>query len=325
MQQEKKMFDSELEQFKTLIDLRAFAAAEGYRLDRKKSCRSSAVMRHPESNDKIVIKRGRDGHYEWFSVRTNASGTIIDFVQHLRRVGLGDLRKLLRPWVGKPPVAVSEYPTLRKVEKDRTDVAARYAAMKDATAGHAYLEQERALPSPLLAHKRFVGRIRIDARLNAVFPHFDTEGVCGYEIKNAGFTGFATGGTKGLWLSHEFSDDRRLVICESAIDALSHAALFGEALTRFASISGKLNPRQPALIQAAIERLPLGGDVIAAMDADDDGRKLTGIIKEAFKAAKRDDLRYRVHEPAGFKDFNDQLRGAPQARHASYLKANGPR
>jgi hypothetical protein len=311
------MFDSELEQFKTAINLTAFAAAEGYRLDRKKSCRSSAVMRHPESDDKIVIKRGLDGHYEWFSVRSNAGGTIIDFVQHLHRVGLGDVRKLLRPWIGRPPAAAAEFRALLKVEKDRSGVAARYAAMKDATAGHAYLEKERAIPPSLLAHKRFAGRIRIDARGNAaVFPHFDADGLCGYEIKSAGFTGFATGGTKGLWLSHEFFDDRRLVFCESAIDALSHAALFGEAQTRFASISGNPNPRQPALIQAAIERLPLGGDVIAAMDADEDGHKLAGVIEEAFKAARRADLRFFAHEPMGFKDYNDLLRNMPPTRHA---------
>lgn len=319
------MFDSELEQFKKTINLMAYAAAEGYRLDRKKSCRSSAVMRHPESNDKIVIKRGLDGHYEWFSVRNNAGGTIIDFVQHLRRAGLGDVRKLLRPWIGKPPVAVPKFRALNKVEKDRSGVAARYDAMKDATGGHPYLEKERALPPSLFAHKRFAGRIRIDARGNAIFPHFDADGLCGYEMKNAGFTGFSTGGTKGLWLSIETFDDRRLVFCESAIDALSHAALFGEAQTRFASISGNPNARQPALIQAAIERLPLGSDVIAAMDADEDGRRLAGVIEDSFKAARRADLRFFAHEPTGFKDYNDQLRDMPPTRHAPPMPAAEPR
>jgi hypothetical protein len=35
----------------------------------------------------------------------------------------------------------------------------------------------------------FAGRIRIDVRGNAVFPHIDRDGVCGYEIKNRSFTG----------------------------------------------------------------------------------------------------------------------------------------
>jgi len=319
------MFDPELQEFKTAIDLRAYAAAQGYCLDRKKSYRGSAVMRHPASNDKISIRRGADGHYEWFSVRTNAGGTIIDFVRHLHGLTLGDIRKELRPWLGEPPVRVPAFSALRETGKDRMKVTANYARMKDASAGHPYLEGERGLLPSLLAHERFAGRIRIDARGNAVFPHFDSDGVCGYEVKNAGFTSFASGGSKGLWLSNEFDDDERLVFCESAIDALSFAALFGEARTRFASIGGKPNPQQPALIQAAIERLPHGAEVVAAMDADEDGRKLAGVVTEAFGAAQRHDIRFRVREPVGFKDFNDQLRGEIEMRHASPTLAAEPR
>ena len=53
--------------------------------------------------------------------------------------------------------------------------------------------------------------MRIDSRGNTVFPHFDAAGLCGYEIKNRGFTGFAAGGKKGLWFSHARPDDRCLV------------------------------------------------------------------------------------------------------------------
>jgi hypothetical protein len=101
-------------------------------------------------------------------------------------------------------------------------------------AGHPYLESERAIPAALLQSERFAERMRIDARGNAVFPHFDREDLCGFEIKNRGFTGFASGGSKGLWLSQETPDDIRLVFCESAIDALSYAVLFPENRTRLA-------------------------------------------------------------------------------------------
>jgi len=61
--------DQELEKFKTDIDLRAYATAQNYQLDRKESWSGSSVMRHP-NNDKIVIKRNvADGHYLYFSVR----------------------------------------------------------------------------------------------------------------------------------------------------------------------------------------------------------------------------------------------------------------
>jgi hypothetical protein len=67
--------------------------------------------------------------------------------------------------------------------------------MKDAVSGHPYLE--RALPASLLAHDRFAGQVRIDDRGNAVFPHFDAQGLSQYELKNVGFTGFASGGQEG--------------------------------------------------------------------------------------------------------------------------------
>jgi len=95
------MFDAELDSFKTNIDLRAYAAGQGYQLDGKQSWRGTAVMRHPLSNDKVIIKRGIDGHYIYFSVRDERdNGTIIDFVQFRQRLSIGAVRKELRPWIG---------------------------------------------------------------------------------------------------------------------------------------------------------------------------------------------------------------------------------
>jgi len=304
--------DAELESFKTGIDLRAYAAAQGYQLDRKASWRGTSVLRHPASNDKIIVKRGMDGHYVYFSVRDDRdNGSIIDFVQFRQGLSLGAVRKELRPWIGQPPVPVPSFPALRKTEKDRMKVEAAYEKMRDATDGHPYLERRRALPASLIADERFAGRIRIDAKGNAVFPHFDAEGLSGYELKNVEFTGFASGGNKALWLSQEFPDDHRLVFCESAIDALSHAVLFPDNHARYASIGGKPNPQQPELIRAAAARMPQGAEIVAAMDADADGRKLAAIVRQAVELTGRSDLRFVTQEPVGFKDWNDQLRAKP--------------
>lgn len=275
-------------------------------------------MRHPVSHDKVIIKRGIDGHYVYFSVRDDRdNGSIIDFVQHRQGLSLGAVRKELRPWVGQPPVPVPTFTALHKTEKDRIKVEAAYARMQDAGTGHPYLERKRALPGALLALDRFAGRVRLDPRdngefPNAIFPHFDQEGLCGYEIKNVGFTGFASGGGKALWLSHELPDDNRLIFCESAIDALSYAVLFPDNRSRYASIGGKLNPEQPELIRAAIRRMPKSGKIIAAMDADADGGKLADIVCDAVQLSARDDLVFVRQDPVGFKDWNDQLRAKPK-------------
>ena len=303
--------DSELETFKTEIDLRVYAATQGYQLDRKESWRGAAVMRHA-NGDKIIIKRGSDGHYVYFSVhRNDDNGTIIDFVLKRMHVSLGAVRKELRPYTGMPSSQLPAFAPLPKTNRDRLRVENEFAKMRD-TSTHPYLENARALPASLLALPRFMGRIRIDARGNAVFPHFDQEGLCGYEIKNNNFTGFSSGGTKGLWLSHEQADDNRIVFSESAIDALSHAALFPDEHARYASIGGKLNPLQPGLIRAAIARMPAKSKVVSAMDADADGAKLAETVHEALKLTGREDLSYLFQEPFGYKDWNDQLRKRPQ-------------
>ena len=304
------MFDPELESFKH-IDLRSYAASQGYQLDRKESWRGSAVMRDPKG-DKIIIRRdATSGHYVYFSVRDDRdNGTIIDFVQYRQNLSLGAVRMELRPWIGVPPVAIPSFAPLVKTAKDRRAIEIEYALMDDAR-HHPYLENERALPASLLQSERFAGRIKIDRRGNAVFPHEDKDGLCGYEIKNAGFTGFATGGEKGLWRSNDFPADRCLMFGESGIEALSYALLFPEPEdgSRFRSISGKPNPIQPELVLEAIVAMPPGSLVIAGMNADEDGRKLAAVVRQAFEFSGRPDLRFYDHEPVGFKDWNDQLRG----------------
>lgn len=300
--------DDELDRFKREIDLRSYAAGQGYHLDAKESWRGSAVMRHPVSDDKIIIKRNANGHYVYFSVRDDDdNGTIIDFVQNRQGLSLGTVRKELRPWVGCAPVPVPHFAALPHSAKDRSKVELEYARMQDA-GNHLYLETDRAIPAALLRSDRFAGRVRMDDYGNAIFPHFDLDGLCGYEIKNRNFTGFAKHGAKGLWLSHGRADDNRLVLAESGIDGLSHAELFPNAHARYGSIGGKPNPQQPELIRALIVRLPSGSEVVSATDNDADGVKLAGVVEHAVKASGRDDLRFLAHQPVAVKDWNDALR-----------------
>lgn len=307
--------DLELDACKRDMDLRQFAASLGYEMDKRDSWRGSTVLRH--GADKIVVKRNRNGHYVFFSVRDDRDhGSIIDFLQRRQPWSLGAMRQILRPWLGRPAVALPLFPKLEPTTKDRIRVENQYWRMAHALR-YPYLEQERCLPALVLSAPRFAGRMRIDARGNTIFPHFDGAGLCGYEIKKRGFTGFAAGGEKGLWFSHIRPNDRRLVLAESAIDALSHAALFPDAedRTRYASLGGKPNARQTGLIRASIARLPAGSAIVAAFDADEAGRWLVEVIRLALAsvAAKRGrrDLIFKAHLPAQEgEDWNQVLQNA---------------
>jgi hypothetical protein len=312
------MVDSEIEAFKSRIDLRQYAASKGYQLDPRESWRGSAVMRKGgRGGDKIIIKRNANGHFIYFSVRDdNDNGTIIDFIQHRDRSSLGNVRKELRPWLGQTlSPALPVFSPLERSGKNRHKVELEYSAMSAAGRSD-YLELERGLPAGLFDTRRFEGSSRTDARGNVIFPHFDGDGLCGYEIKNRNFTGFASGGEKGLWLSNELPADRRLVFCESAIECLSFAVLFPDATTRFASLGGQVNPKQPDLIQGCVKRLPAAGSIAAAMNADKAGRELAEVVREALAGTGAHPARFTVLEPERENDWNDELRsrfpsGAP--------------
>jgi hypothetical protein len=292
--------DSELDAFKQEIDLRQFAVSLGYEIDRRESWRGSTVLRR--GADKIVVKRNGNGHYVFFSLRDDSdNGTIIDFLQRRRSLSLGTIRQFLRPWIGRPAI-LSQFPKLEPAGPDRMRVEGAYRRMADAQR-FPYLEHERCVPPAVLLSPRFAGRMRIDSLGNTVFPHFDASGLCGYEIKNCGFTGFAAGGRKGLWFSHTQPPDRRLVLTESALDALSYAALFPDAedQTHYASLGGKPSSRQRELVQATIAKLLAGAEIVAAFDTDDAGRQLVEVIREAVASVagrtRRSDLIFKSHLP----------------------------
>lgn len=309
--------EDEIEAFKTNINLSEYAASQGYWLDKKTSSRNCAIMR--SNSDKVIIIKNFNQHWIYFSVdHDKDNGSIIDFVQNRQNLNLGEVRMELRPWLGKTPmpqirerVGASYVSDLLPISNDLGKVRAQFAAMKTIDAHHRYLEQERHIPSTMLALPRFASRIYIDKYNNAVFPHFDREGVCGYELRNSNFKGFSPNGRKGLWSSRIFEDDNILVIAEATIDGLSYAALFPQEQARYISTGGELSPLQSDLIKSAIEKMPNSAEIIVTADHDDGGKKLAEKIKAIFAQISPQERILRVHMPdATGDDWNDVLRAS---------------
>lgn len=302
------MIDTELEQFKTLVNLSEFAASRGFELDRRESSRNSAVMRHPDG-DKIIIARN-EGNSNWifFSVRDDReNGTIIDFIQRREGGNIGQVRKVLRGWLGssRPVVQLPLFvQDLEPVSRDRAGVLAAWERAERCLS-LPYLTA-RGLSPEVLGLPIFSGCVRVDRRGNAIFPHYDKSGLCGFEIKNKGFTGFAAGGVKGLWFTQSKPTDKELVLTESAIDAISFHVLQKGNFTRYMSTGGALNPQQPALIRGAMEKLPAGAVVLIAFDNDEGGEKIAAEV-QAVAPAGREVRRVLPDKKTG-KDWNDILK-----------------
>ena len=268
-------------------------------------------MRHPDGDKIVIVLHKESGDWVYYSPRDSRdNGTIIDFLQSRGGGSLGEVRKALRAWLGGSRPAGSQLHAfaekLLPVSRDRAGVMAAWEHAQ-VCLSLPYLTS-RGIGPEVLALPRFAGCVRVDQRNNALFPHYDKEGLCGYEVKNKGFTGFAQGGVKGLWHSKAMTTDNRLVLAESAIDALSWQVLHPDELwTRTMSTGGALNPQQPALLRGAMEKLPEGAVVLLAFDDDEGGEKLA-MEMQAIAPAGRE-LRRAVPPkvPKG-KDWNDVLR-----------------
>lgn len=308
----------ELERFKREIDLRAYAESLGYVHDKQKSWKGNFVMRR--GDDKIKIILGADGHWVYQSYRDPAdNGTILDFAQRRRGRNLGQVRVELRQWAGEPwNPAPAEQQSVQPVAKDVWKVRRVWNVMAPVPP-HPYLEQQRKIPVEVLLSDRFRGCVRMGRNGVAAFPHFDAEGLCGMEFKGPDIKArFIAGGRKGLWFSNRFAGDDALLIFESALEALSYAALHSDWLEdriRYASVAGDINRYQEELIMSAILEMREDADIVVSMNADAAGAMHTAKVRALFNRLAGSDRRFIEHYPKDFNDWNDFLKATRSLNH----------
>jgi Toprim-like/Protein of unknown function (DUF3991) len=302
------MHDDELHRFKTDIHLVQYAIDRyGYRRVRRESSRASQVLRHPATDDKIIVRRDTDRHWTYFSVRDDRdNGTIIDYVQGRARFGsLGRVREELRGWLGLARPEPEWLPP-RAPGRDPRLITERFARAR-VSQTCCYL-RGRGIHTETLSDPRFAGTWRLDARGNALFAHRDDTGdLTGFEIKGRSFTGFSPGGTKSAWQSRALETDRFLVITESPIDALSYHQLHPEhaSVSRYLSTAGAPSPGQMAMFGRMFGKVPDGTTIVAAVDSDNAGTKLAKRFAEL--AQEHAHVRFHRHSPATDKNWNDVL------------------
>jgi hypothetical protein len=173
---------------------------------------------------------------------------------------------------------------------------------------HRYLVQERKIPAALLDPIVQSGTLYADSRANAVFVLWDTAGTAvGAELRGTclrrGFgrqaalpvwRGMAPGSRKDRgYFSVSATTSRAIVLCESAIDAVSCHALHPHY--RCLSTSGA-RPDPAWLPEMTAQRLP----IYCGFDADPTGDAMAQRMRDLHPSIGR--LR-----PAA-KDWNDLLR-----------------
>lgn len=285
-----------------------------WKLDRAESTRDSLKYRRGKGEIIIVNHAGRG----WWDAGGTAKGDVFDLVQHLRPdLKFGHVRKLLREYVGLPPV-FPPYHTARERDRAVTPAAVRWhraRALEPTTQAWRYLNDERALPSSILHAATAWDAIRAGGFGSAWFAHRDHAGqLTGFEMRGAEFRGFAKGGDKSLfrlpgWTPHADRRARRIAVAEAPIDALSLAALEGLADdTLYLATGGGMGPvtiKALTVLLSEASAIP-GTALIAATDNDDTGRRYAGHLADLAGMAGVGFQRLR---PRGdLKDWNDMLR-----------------
>lgn len=221
----------------------------------------------------------------------DGGGGAIDLVMHLQQFGFGQALQWLEERFGTPSLG-----------QPASEVAAPVWRLPPPDVQHwpcveRYLIQDRQLPGSLLAPLVRSGRLYADARANVVFLLGDTPATAvGAELRGTtlqSWRGMAPGSRKDRgFFSVSVPSPQAIVLCESAIDALSCHVLY--PTHRCVSTSGA-RP-DPAWLEPL---LSLGLPVFCGFDADPTGDLMAQRLIELHPSVRR--LRPPV------KDWNDCL------------------
>ena len=290
--------------FESAINLGQYVASQGYAISWKESHLNSAVMVHHEKKEKLIITRLEGNEWRYFNVEKGYDkGTIINFMQRQEKIPLGRVREILRPWLEDSPVYVPSrfyVNHITPVSISRQNVLESFysgSSVRDSP-----LLEKTGLSPSTLSSERFRGMIWEDWKGNVLFPHYDVQGLSGYEIKGSDFTGFSEGGVEALWESQKKSSDQRLVIVESAVDALSYHQLHGDTTTRYIATGGSLSEHQKGLIESAIQEMPYDSKVVMAFDKDEQGDNFASEVITLSSSGS-----FERHVPEMGTDWNEEL------------------
>ena len=309
----------ELERLKYDVDFVAYAESQGYARVRAESCQTSVVLHHRGDDHKIVVKRSPEGRwYYWCRKDPSDKGTLIDFVG--RRlgfvVGCGvDIRAVmayLRNNMGigfvagdtSPAAAAQNSSSVRASTFNRSEVVTAFEDFAQPSFS-SYLVGVRCISESTLRSPRFRKTWRVDRYGNAIFPHRDGEGICGYEKRGRKRNGdpgtreirlFAKNGRKALWRSNRFPDDRGAFFCEGPIDGMSHGQLVDRSDLMYVGLGGEPSPWQWEYVKQFLSTLRPDVEVIAGFDADESGDRFARQLEDC---AGRAVMRARPTLPEG--------------------------
>ncbi|UZO95008.1 Hypothetical protein RMHFA_03886b (plasmid) [Roseomonas mucosa] len=295
------MRDQELDELRDRVDCRTVLERAGWTLDKEGSTQHAPKYRNGPSQIVIVTHEGRG----WFDPLNDARGDVLALAQHVWGGNFGQARKALRPLAGIVPA-------LNPVARDRRPsqpfdgprLWERASRIAPGSQGFRYLTEARGVPAPIVAQAHREGLLR-EGIFGTVWALHRTAELapCGWEMRGPQYKGFAKGGDKALFWIGELAEARRVAVVESAIDAMSLAALEGmRDGTAYVSTGGGFGPPTADTLRRLLSP---SARLLAATDRGQGGELLADRLEELARESCAGFGRLRPDA----KDWNEQLQG----------------
>ena len=308
--------DQEIKMINATVDIGAVAESLVYVQDKDKSSRLSRKYTRARDGDSIVVRPSpRYPGQEYYTLGKSKNegdlGPVFNFIFY--RAGeknIGKTRKILRPFIGTLDGAVvTPMPVPPHCHVDVVDRSEEWDAL-DATPAtikkHVvdHLEKMGLTRETLEA---FRGLIRADRRKNACFASRHPDGrIVGWSLRGTLDRKFRSHyGKKALFYGPygpRYPGQEYLVVCESALDAISYWQLFHNEKDIAVSATSGSTGNYMSVVQLA--RALDARRVIIATDDDAPGRKQGEDLAAVLDGAG---LAWFYHRPRNVKDWNKYL------------------
>lgn len=278
------------EQIKKEVDLVHYAEFCGYQINRIESSEDFVVMQ--KDDDKILVARDDQGQDLYFSLAHSAEwGSFSDFLRKKKALTLGEVRKRMRDGKRLPSSSPPRLPFLSREWIDETVTAFRSLR----TYFGSVLESRYGLRFETV--KKFQDQIREDDKGNICFLHRNNKGVTGWELLGESQARFSEWGTPSFFVGKTGKTISRVVITQSALEAMSYCQVRGREGDCYLSLGGTISRNQLESLMTISQKFP---SAVVATGDDPRGRSLSETIAGPIPHLRRE-------TPQGGLTWNEEI------------------
>ena len=219
------------------VDLVQYAELCGYWINQNESPIDFLVMEKEE--DRILIARDDQGRDLYFSlIHPDDQGSFSEFVRKKKALSVGEVRKRMRE---RKTIPSSSTPRLPSLSLDWIKKTVNTFRLLRPYSG-SVLESRFGLRPETI--EKFQDQIREDDQGNVCFLHRNNKGLTGWEVQGESQGGFSEWGTHSFFVGKTGKTITRVVIVQSATEAMSHVQIRGNEGDCYLSLGGGLSRRQ---------------------------------------------------------------------------------